>query len=394
MSGGEFNREVCIVRWLWFFRCCMMALVVDVGMCGIMLFSQSCSLVKCKSYQSSVEYDSKFLGKYVSSLDQHVMFLSQLFDGEVSDASDWFVQSGRRIGFSLRKQLDCLITNHKKLSNITEVNNLEQFGQLIDLYLQGNYCDQVLREAIVKKLSLGRLWGLSYLFNLCSWLFNTGKELEGQADDVKESVKEQFRFFPFDQMQDKLKSCVLRRAFSGLSKKWSFSEINDCWVALKEFALENNSSLSGRIFADDISVKRSRMETAFVLMKDFSDMIHVFYAYLNWVCETTCFSVEKNRSYFFNLLQVYSEIDKLPINKVIMAINRFIGKLKKALDKIQKEAEEGFEGWLKSKWVIIPLAVGVIIVKVAQHFWIHGFSLQSDNPSYGGHQQHNFNFRQ
>ncbi len=91
------------------------------------------------------------------------------------------------------------------------------------------------------------------------------------------------------------------------------------------------------------------------------------------------FSTDNNT--LFNLITIYDRINSLPLRETIVQIKRFCDEFWIALDNLTHESEHHFATWLRSRLVLFPLSVGVILIKLIQYFW----SPPADPyPGYGG----------
>ncbi len=69
-----------------------------------------------------------------------------------------------------------------------------------------------------------------------------------------------------------------------------------------------------------------------------------------------------------NLIQIYEQVEQLPIENVLQAMHCLIQRMGIMLANLSRE-EGGFVGWLKHKWVYLPVAVVVIILRIAKYYW-------------------------
>lgn len=69
-----------------------------------------------------------------------------------------------------------------------------------------------------------------------------------------------------------------------------------------------------------------------------------------------------------NLIQIYEQVEQLPIENVLQAMHSLLYRIGIMLDSLSQK-EEGFVGWLKNKWVYLPVAVIIIAMRIAKYYW-------------------------
>jgi hypothetical protein len=86
-----------------------------------------------------------------------------------------------------------------------------------------------------------------------------------------------------------------------------------------------------------------------------------------------------------NLIQIYQQVEQLPIESVLQSMHCLIQRVGVMLANLNKE-EGGFVGWLKNKWVYLPIALGIVIMRIARYYWgggnVFGGGLFSASTSY------------
>ena len=65
---------------------------------------------------------------------------------------------------------------------------------------------------------------------------------------------------------------------------------------------------------------------------------------------------------------VYDQVSALRIEETLKMISNFMKRFSAMINNLEEDANLHFEGWLKKKWALIPLAVGVILVKIVYYF--------------------------
>jgi hypothetical protein len=69
-----------------------------------------------------------------------------------------------------------------------------------------------------------------------------------------------------------------------------------------------------------------------------------------------------------SLVGVFDEFNKLPIMQAIKTIASLIKEIKSLVQKIELQTGGNLPLWLKDNWVMIPFAVGIVIIRVIQYF--------------------------
>lgn len=69
-----------------------------------------------------------------------------------------------------------------------------------------------------------------------------------------------------------------------------------------------------------------------------------------------------------SLVSVLDEFNKLPIVQAIKTIASLIKEIKNLVQKIELQTGGNVPEWLKNNWVMIPFAVGIVIIRVFQYF--------------------------
>ena len=69
-----------------------------------------------------------------------------------------------------------------------------------------------------------------------------------------------------------------------------------------------------------------------------------------------------------NLIQIYEQVEQLPIESALQAMHSLLYRIGIMLDNLNQK-EEGFVGWLKNKWVYLPVAVIIIAMRIAKYYW-------------------------
>jgi len=69
-----------------------------------------------------------------------------------------------------------------------------------------------------------------------------------------------------------------------------------------------------------------------------------------------------------SLVSILDEFNKLPVLQAIKAIASLIKEIKNLVQKIELQTGGNVPIWLKDNWIMIPFAVGIVIIRVIQYF--------------------------
>jgi hypothetical protein len=339
------------------------------------------------------------LRTYVQALHNHITFFKELFEGQTATVAAWFNHVGRDVSVALADQVRIFITTNKTKYDRKYIQDLETFEQT----LRTNPTHAIRSDVIVLLQADNRAMSreLRGLLSFFSWLFGMAGSVAEQHEELQQDVWVQFKEFPFKELGQRLHSGVMRDAVISLNSEHSFESLWSCWNVLEEFVKTENDDPQGAfdtVFAADIAVTddgkltdlEKKITCAFVCAKDFADMIYVFHTFNTYRClqaqignENQRFSLAEfiKQNAVFDIFAIYTMIDNLRIEKMLDEISRTIKGFFKALDKLQQQANTSFVGWLQSKWVLMPIAVGVVIVKIVQYFWVKDSSATSSSSS-------------
>lgn len=246
---------------------------------------------------------------------------------------------------------------------------------------------------------------LRSMLDTFSWLVTTKKTITAQDTILKAEVAAALAQFPFISISQKLHSETVQVAFAALGTTKSCNEFLTCWNALVKFTDSsiNDEVTFQQVFSRDIAaqdpsltMQEQCIRCAFSAVKDLTDITYLFHFFLIRSCamsfagkdEQAAFAGifdDPNRGAFIDILQMLVMMDDLPVEKTLEAMTRFVRRFSDVITKIQTAADNGFVGWLRSKWVFIPFTIGVIIIKTIQYFVIKDSMDGVGYSSYGGY---------
>ncbi len=334
------------------------------------------------------------LRTYIQALGSHMQFFKELFEGQTDVIAAWFKQVGRDAGMAFADQIRGFITNHRSSYDKQYIQCLEEFEQELRMDPQkASHSSIIMKLQADNRVMNRELRGFLSFFG---WLFGMADSIEQEQVALKTDVWVQFEGFPFEKVEQKVHSGVLCGALKDLDEKHSFDSLWACWKALAAFAhSEGDNSVQADIFdtvfAADIVVLNDikltdlekKITCAFIGVKDLANLIYILHSYTTHKCIVAQIDKDYPRlglgdflqhNAVFDLFAIYSAIDNLRIDKMLDEISRTVKGFFKALNKLQQEANESFVGWLQSKWLLMPIAVGVVIVKIVQYFLVKDVS--------------------
>ncbi len=246
---------------------------------------------------------------------------------------------------------------------------------------------------------------LRSMLDTFSWLVATKKAIAAQGALLKTEVAAALAQFPFVSISQKLHSETLQAALATLGTTKSCDEFISCWdalVKLTDSSLRDEATFQ-QVFSRDMAaqdpsftLQEQCIRCAFSAVKDLTDITYLFHFFLIRSCalsftgkdEQAAFAGifdDPNRGAFIDILQMLAMMDDLPVEKTLEAMTRFVRRFSDVITKIQSAADNGFVGWLRSKWVFIPFTIGVVIIKTIQYFVIKDSMDGVGYSSYGGY---------
>lgn len=313
--------------------------------------SYSCRCLPRSSENNQTHQYLCELRTYIRALNPHIAFLTNILKGNATEVDTWFMQSARSV-----------ITELAQQTKGTEYTPT-----------------------------------LTSLAENLTWLLKTGAYVNEHQQQFHNEIALQFSKFPCREFAQKLHSKTLQQVFNLMTLASSPDVIANFLTlyfnALSQFTEDGNATFLSDLFHADLQEKSQDPEhiinCAFVITKDIASIVYIFHVFIAQSCAQSFTGKEKDalfaplneldnrKNAFFNLIEIYNLVEGLPIEKTVTAITRFVQRFIRVIERLQQSAEDGFVGWLKSKWVYIPLAVGLIIVKITLSFFT------DDSAEYG-----------
>ncbi|NDD55387.1 hypothetical protein EBZ39_16255 [bacterium] len=69
-----------------------------------------------------------------------------------------------------------------------------------------------------------------------------------------------------------------------------------------------------------------------------------------------------------SIVEIYEQVERLPIEETLQALHRLIYSVGTMLMQLG-EKEQGFVGWLQHKWKYLPIAIVIVIMRIAKYYW-------------------------
>lgn len=320
------------------------------------------------------------LRTYVREFEQHWTFLSGLLQGQCDDVSEWLLSQSEQTQKTLTDQLAKLAQS--KIAARSDVFDIEQCSAAIS---KNKAYDAAIAQKLVVYQQKYSIPGLSWLFGVSTWLYQTGQSLIGQQDTVKQSVLELLEDFPFEVVASHCQSATIKNALEVLIKDHNIDALNACWSAISELASSETIEQFDTTFGKDLTnlsqTKKSlseserRLWASFVAFKDLTNITFIMYNFLAYQSALYEDLTERSRdvgsnmAFAFEVWNLYDKINALPIEKTLDAVSDFVKKFVTMITCLQGEADSGLLGWLHSKWLKIPLCIGVVVIKIVRYFF-------------------------
>jgi hypothetical protein len=212
---------------------------------------------------------------------------------------------------------------------------------------------------------------------LLAWLEQRKLEIGNKAVLLKTDVYREVALLPIEKIAFKLQTDTVRQALLSLKEQQSYAMLSQCWQVLDAFAHCDGIDLTcleqfNQFFAADLhgdtSLQNQRI-IAYKATKDLADLTYVFYAFVKEVCAQCDINIDgDSKALISDFMVIYDHVSSLRIEETLAKITSFIKRFSTMINNLEEDANLHFEGWLKKKWALIPLAVGVVLVKIVYYF--------------------------
>lgn len=331
---------------------------------------------------------------YIAALRQPVNYLFDLLTVNQESLTDWFMSQCislkndiiETMNYYLKSDDKGLAHNEKELlttlcKQLTEEVSLYQ-GQIVQTRSGVTYQEF---EAALLSVNLPRKKTnkLLSLFEQAQWFFTSS-----QSIDEKQIKQELIPLLPLELLIDTVSTPFLKKSLQHLRDHHDSSLLIQSWDFLQQFDPEEEGQRSSEALTalmdgyhhemgslSMYSRSERSIALAFIALKEFSSIISMFHHQL---CITTldCLDISNEQpksivavvGIVHDVMAVYNIVRALPINDTVNALNKLLDSFHTTLDRLKSYNEKASTDWFKNMWVKIPVGIGVIIVKVFEHY--------------------------
>ncbi len=310
----------------------------------------------------------------VSDLNKSIDFLKGICACSAKDLASWFKVQGSAIDRNVSRLIKNAVANNNDRLSFQGAQELKDAATLLERHgIVGRpSLDAIDRKQIKKTIEkyarcipLHAKRALS-LLSVANWFWNQAKTILSYKKSVEQSLQTFLKNFPSKAVAEKVTSPTLKKAILAVGETGRLADFFAAWDALEAF-LKNNQSLN-EVFALDFAEHLGSEDTTSIIVKDFTSLAAVLMEYvLEYVTQN---AIEQKTISVDQLLNLYNKINELPIIEAISTLGALATQFSAVLDMLrQQDGNVDLGQWLKNNWVIIPVVVGVIVVKVAQYFY-------------------------
>jgi len=329
---------------------------------------------------------------YIRDLQQIVFLFESLLEKDAPKLVEELASFSVDINKGLSNEVSLALKKYEQVLNPTERKNLTLLCKYFSLRQNVHGVQMKLsRENAVNLIHQNATYlnvqELVSMFELEEIVCKEMGKLNKQKILLHKELKKTFDNFPFEHFASKLRTRTLSRALNEIKEKSSFTMFFDCWNALSCFDAENfnidSQTKFNGIFEEDLRnisggdyqlYPQSRIDLAYTLLKDFTDVLTVLYVFLidqsvksTDVLNNQGTTNKHSRLSISNLVDIYDKINNSPIVETIVVIGGLIGECAKFIEVWQKQNQKPFASWLKANWVTVPIFVGVVAIKLLKY---------------------------
>jgi len=216
---------------------------------------------------------------------------------------------------------------------------------------------------------------------ICDWFCKKGLEVASSAETVKTGMLKMFEQLPFDTIIQQLRTESFKSVVRSIQEKKSFDGLFNYWAALQKFADDANDDCFQVAFAQELIVTKSlpkgliaqqEITQAYLLLKDFVDFMAELHGFIDVVVMS---ELSKNSGMLKHDRQVVRE---MIIVDVLAVVNRLMQLSGAKIEAQYKKENLDIYRWIKEKWTMISLSVGVILIDVTYTFPVQTNMLQGE----------------
>jgi len=345
------------------------------------------SIYKGKSTQESFALHQRLceLKTYTRSLQQHITLISELCTGSTGSVVGWCTSHADAIKQTIIQDVNKrLAVNWKQGERGGKAsNNLELCSVL--LYFENEQTMDVSSRAkvladIQRYQQTHSNDQLAVLIRNYCWLKKTAEDVAESGTTLSQEVLDNFREFRWDALSKHLQTKALKEAIKRVRKAGSLELLLYTWDVLAGFIDNPAESTEFDILFGTKGIEQ-QITRAFIAVKEFTCITYVAYASLFTLSKTALDAPGYIRDGALadvgQLFSAVSELNALPIEQALDAINTLINGFAATITTLQQQAD--LVSWLKSKWVLIPLAVGVFVIRMVLYLWATHPSVDTDS---------------
>lgn len=342
----------------------MQAGVCDTPVLGVQVSAQQGSCEKSSVRGNDIHDDS------LQQLETYVHFLKDIYGCTTTNLSGWFAGQARTIDGRL---VDILKekANDRLTPEVTEdLRTAIAFFEKTINHERVIYNPEERRQIkliITKhKRFIPNHRGMLSFLSFANWLWKQATKVFLRESELKQSLKEAIQAFPAAELAASISSPTLRDICLKLSQKASLDDFFAAWEAVSAYIKGDKKQLL-KLFSLDFANQADSAVSGDKIVKDFAGMIAVFMNYT--VQYFTLETVEQKALNVEQMLDLYNKVSSLPIVDAIVTLSTLAQQFSSVVTVLQKQdGNLDFGQWLRENWVVFPIVLGVIVVKVTQYF--------------------------
>ncbi len=340
------------------------------------------------------------LATYATQIKPHTLYLKDILCQNQESLSKWFWDKCVRLKEKIISKLDVYLNEDDKVAGIAQKNTIldlrnRLYNEIRGLPIKSLVTIDDFKQSLANcAMSRKKTKKLVSWFVESLWFFGTGNTVSDEA--VSQDI---INLMPLKEIIFQVHSSKIRDALVVLLERNDASALFECWNVLEGFCnadsqfprqafslffkdeLENHPLLSQASFSNN---REKEICCAFILFKEYINVLTTLHQSLGssaiknmndlydlqekkMIPESNYFS----RTLFSvvdDVVAVYSIVSSMPINDTVDALNSLAGSLQKTLHKLRAHQKGRSESWFQEMWVKVPVAIGVVVIKVFEHY--------------------------
>lgn len=346
-----------------------LVVVMQAGVCDTPVLG-----VRVPTQQASYERGNDFcgdLGQQVGKLNNYVHFLRDIYGCATTNLSSWFAEQARKIDGNLVKVLRASANDRL---DYTVTADLREAISFLEKTIKSERVAYNLEERHQIKLIITKQKkfipnahrALSFL-SVANWLWKQATKIFLREPELKQSLKQAIQDFPAVALAGMVSSPTIKNMCLSLSKTGTFDELFLAWDAVSSY-IQGDQQKFLTLFKEDFADKPDASMVNDKIISDFAGIIAVLMSYS--IQFLTQESSEQKSLNIDQLLDLYNKVSTLPIVDAIVTLSTLAQQFSSIIDVLrQQDGNLDFGQWLKENWVVFPIVVGVIVVRVVQYFY-------------------------